>query len=151
MLHFEKPGHVSMEVTVLARHVQRGRPDQRKRKISFAVILEQGRRMGGLTYARPVGIIGFDPEGGCVAVEYDRQLCPQAAMRSWCSERWSHHAHQRALLKCGARWRSWPERCPIRATPWGGSASADQRGVLAGRSLGASVSGPVRGFGTAHA
>ena len=76
VLRFEKPGHVSKEVTVDTRHVLRGGPDQRKRKISFAVILELERRMGGLTYAGPVGIIGFDPEGGCVAVAHDRTLVP---------------------------------------------------------------------------
>jgi hypothetical protein len=45
VLRFEKPGHVFMEVTVLARHVQRGGPDQRKRNISFSVILQLGAGM----------------------------------------------------------------------------------------------------------
>ena len=76
MLRFEKPGHVSKEVKVDTRHVLRGGPDQRKRKISFAVILELECRMGGPTDARPVANIGFAPEGGCVAVEHDRQLVP---------------------------------------------------------------------------
>jgi|LakMenEpi03Aug12_release.lakeMendotaPanAssembly.Ray.scaffolds.fasta_scaffold499596_1 hypothetical protein len=76
VLRFEKPGYVSKEVTVDTRHVHRGGSDQRKRKISFAVILEAERRMGGLTYAGPVGVIGFDPAGGYVAVTHDRQLVP---------------------------------------------------------------------------
>ena len=76
VLRFEKPGHIAKEVTVDTHHMQAGGPTQRTRKLSFAVILELERRMGGLTYAGPVGNIGFEEGGGCVAVAHDRSLVP---------------------------------------------------------------------------
>lgn len=76
VLRFEKPGHVPKEVTVNTHYLQYGGPRQRTRKVSFAVILELERRMAGLTYAGPVGSIGFEEGGGCLAVAHERSLVP---------------------------------------------------------------------------
>lgn len=75
-LRFEKPGHLSKEVLVDTRHVQDGSFDQRTRRLRFAVILQQERHMGNWTYNGPVGSIGFEQGGGCVAVQHDRSLVP---------------------------------------------------------------------------
>lgn len=74
VLRFEKPGHLPKEVTVDTRHSRDGEAGRKIRHVKFAVILELERLMGGLTYAGPVGSIGFDPDGGCLAVEHDREL-----------------------------------------------------------------------------
>lgn len=74
-LRFEKPGHVTKEVTVDTRNVQDGSfTTQKKRQVKLAVIMEQVRFMAGLTYAGPVGNIGFEQGGGCVAVAHTRAL-----------------------------------------------------------------------------
>jgi hypothetical protein len=73
-LRFEKPGHLSKEVLVDTRHAQDGDQGQRVRRVKFAVIMELERRMAGLTYPGPVGSIGFDQGGGCLAVAHDRRL-----------------------------------------------------------------------------
>ena len=39
-----------------------------------AVVLELERHMAGYTYAGPVGSLGFDAQGGCLAVSHDRKL-----------------------------------------------------------------------------
>ncbi len=76
-LRFEKPGHVTKEVTVDTRNLQDGSFDsQRRRQVKLAVILEQERFMAGLAYTGPVGNIGFEPGGGCVAVEHTRHVAP---------------------------------------------------------------------------
>lgn len=76
-LRFEKPGHVTKEVTVDTRNVQDGEfTGQRRRHVKLAVIMEQERFMGGLAYASPVGTIGFEPGGGCLAVEHTRRTEP---------------------------------------------------------------------------
>ncbi|MBX2973170.1 MAG: hypothetical protein KF797_08705 [Flavobacteriales bacterium] len=76
-LRFEKPGHVTKEVTVDTRNVQDGSFNgQRRRHVKLAVIMEQERFMAGLTYAGPVGSIGFDQGGGCVAVAHTRTMVP---------------------------------------------------------------------------
>ncbi len=76
-LRFEKPGHVAKEITVDTRNLQDGGFDgQRKRQVKMAVIMEQERYMGGLTFAGPVGRIGFEQGGGCVAVEHTRTTEP---------------------------------------------------------------------------
>jgi len=76
-LRFEKPGHVTKEVTVDTRHVQDGDfGGQRRRQVKLAVIMEQERFMAGLTYAGPVGNLGFEPGGGCVAVAHTRSVVP---------------------------------------------------------------------------
>ncbi len=76
LLRFEKEGHLSKEVKVDTRHAQDGEVGQHTRHVKFAVIMELERRMGGLTYAGPVGSLGFDDGGGCLAVAHDRQLVP---------------------------------------------------------------------------
>ena len=76
LLRFQKPGHLSKEVVVDTRHARTGEPGRKTRHVKFAVIMELERWMGGLAYSGPVGSIGFDPEGGCVAVEHDRKLEP---------------------------------------------------------------------------
>ena len=76
-LRFEKPGHLSKEVKVDTRNVRDGGFGQhKKRKVSFAVIMQLERRMGGLTYPGPVGSLGFEQGGGCLAVTHDRTLIP---------------------------------------------------------------------------
>lgn len=75
-LRFEKPGHLPKEVVVDTHHVNDGGFDGRTRHVKFAVILELERRMGGLTYPGPVGSVGFDEGGGCMAVAHDRTLVP---------------------------------------------------------------------------
>jgi hypothetical protein len=77
ILRFEKPGHVTKEVTVDTRHVQDGAfTEAKKRHVKFAVIMEQVRFMAGLTYAGPVGDIGFEDGGGCIAVAHTRSVEP---------------------------------------------------------------------------
>lgn len=77
LLRFEKPGHVPKEVTVDTRNVQDGGfSKQQRRHVKLAVIMEQERFMGGLAFAGPVGRIGFEPGGGCVAVEHTRRTEP---------------------------------------------------------------------------
>ncbi len=76
ILRFEKPGHLPKEVVVDTHHVNDGVFDGRTRHVKFAVILELARRMGGLTYPGPVGSLGFDKDGGCLAVAHDRSLVP---------------------------------------------------------------------------
>jgi hypothetical protein len=73
-LRFEKPGHLPKEVLVDTHHATDGEPGQRVRRVKFAVIMELERRMAGLTYPGPVGSIGFDQGGGCLAVAHDRSL-----------------------------------------------------------------------------
>jgi hypothetical protein len=74
-LRFEKPGHVTKEVTVDTRNVQDGAfTTQKKRHLKFAVIMELERFMAGLTYAGPVGNLGFEQGGGCVAVAHTREM-----------------------------------------------------------------------------
>ncbi len=76
ILRFEKPGHLSKEVVVDTRHVRDGSFDQRVRRLKFAVIMQLERHMGNWTYNGPVGSIGFEQGGGCVAVQHDRSLVP---------------------------------------------------------------------------
>ncbi len=76
VLRFEKEGHLSKEVVVHTRHVNEGDAGQHTRHVRFAVIMELERRMGDLTYAGPVGSIGFDAGGGCLAVAHDRKMVP---------------------------------------------------------------------------
>jgi hypothetical protein len=76
VLRFEKPGHLPKEVLVDTRNAQDGAFDDRSRRVKFAVILELERRMAGLTYPGPVGSIGFDNGGGCMAVKHDRTVVP---------------------------------------------------------------------------
>jgi hypothetical protein len=75
-LRFEKPGHLPKEVVVDTRHARDGSAGQRTRRVNFAVIMELERRMGGLTYAGPVGSLSFDEGGGCLAVSHDPKRVP---------------------------------------------------------------------------
>lgn len=76
-LRFEKPEHLTKEVVVDTRNIRDGGFSEKKhRKVSFAVIMQLERRMGGLTYPGPVGSIGFEQGGGCLAVEHNKTLVP---------------------------------------------------------------------------
>ena len=75
-LRFEKPGHLSKEVMVDTRHSQNGTFNQRTRRLKFAVVMQLERFMTGWTYTGPVGSIGFESGGGCLAVAHDRSLVP---------------------------------------------------------------------------
>lgn len=74
-LRFEKPGHLSKEVLVDTRNSQDGDFTQRTRRLKFAVVMQLERRMGNWNYNGPVGAIGFE-DGGCLAVQHDRELVP---------------------------------------------------------------------------
>lgn len=74
VLHFEHPGHLSKEVLVDTRHARDGYVGRDVRHVRFAVILEESRLMAGMDYAGPVGSVGFDKEGGCLAVQHTRAL-----------------------------------------------------------------------------
>ncbi|WKZ67705.1 MAG: hypothetical protein QY325_07185 [Flavobacteriales bacterium] len=76
VLRFEKPGHLAKEVVVDTRHAGQGPAGRRKRHVKFAVVLELERHMAGFTYHSPVGSIGFDQEGGCLAVTRHRDKVP---------------------------------------------------------------------------
>jgi hypothetical protein len=75
-LRFEKPGHLSKEVLVDTRHSQDGPFNQRTRRLKFAVVMQLERYMAGWAYTGPVGSIGFETGGGCLAVAHDRGLVP---------------------------------------------------------------------------
>ncbi len=76
LLRFEKPGHLTKEVLVDTRHAGDGTFGQKTRRVKFAVVMELERHMAGLTYNGPVGSIGFDHGGGCLAVSHDRNMVP---------------------------------------------------------------------------
>lgn len=76
VLRFEKPGHLAKEVVVDTRHASSGQPGKHKRHVRFAVIMELERHMAGFTYHSPVGSIGFDEGGGCLAVVHHREKVP---------------------------------------------------------------------------
>ena len=76
VLRFSKPGHLTKEVVVDTHHVVDGGFDGKKRHVSFAVIMQQERHMAGFTYPGPVGSLGFDQGGGCLAVAHDRRVVP---------------------------------------------------------------------------
>ena len=81
VLRFEHPGHLSKEVLVDTRHAQVGSPAA-ARHVSFAVILEESRLMGGQVYAGPVANFGFDKDGGCVDVKHTRSLVVGCAVNA---------------------------------------------------------------------
>ena len=82
LLRFEKPGHVAKEVVVDTRHATGVAGFGKQRKVSFGVVLDLERHMGGLTYAGPVGSMTFDAQGGCLAVDHHRQLVPAKDRRT---------------------------------------------------------------------
>lgn len=73
VLRFEKPEHLAKEVVVNTAHARAGGFRNQRRHVRFAVILELERHMAGFTYHSPVGTIGFDREGGCLAVTHKRE------------------------------------------------------------------------------
>jgi len=74
-LRFEKADHLPKEVVVDTHYVSDG-GQRSSRKVRFAVIMQLERRMAGLTYPGPVGSIGFEQGGGCLAVTHDERLVP---------------------------------------------------------------------------
>ncbi|MBK9149224.1 MAG: hypothetical protein IPM12_15570 [Flavobacteriales bacterium] len=76
LLRFEKPEHLTKEVVVNTAHSAMGQAGRNKRHVRFAVILELERHMAGFSYHSPVGNIGFDPDGGCLAVTHRREKIP---------------------------------------------------------------------------
>jgi len=76
LLRFEMPGHLTKEVVVDTHFATLGEPGQRVRRVRFAVVMELERHMAGFRYQGPVGSIGFDQGGGCLAIARDRKLVP---------------------------------------------------------------------------
>lgn len=76
VLRFEKPGHLPKEVVVNTAHAHEGAFGKQRRHVKFAVILELERHMAGFTYHSPVGTIGFEQGGGCLAVAHKREKVP---------------------------------------------------------------------------
>jgi len=76
LLRFEKPEHLPKEVVVNTAHSAIGQAGRHKRHVKFAVILELERHMAGFGYHSPVGTIGFDKDGGCLAVTHRREKIP---------------------------------------------------------------------------
>ena len=74
VLRFEHPGHLPKEVLVDTHHARAGMFREQTRHVRFAVIMELKQNMAGFTYVGPVGNIGFDKDGGCVAVDHTRKL-----------------------------------------------------------------------------
>lgn len=68
VLRFDHPGHVTKEVVIDTRYAKVGDLGKHLRHVKFAVILEKDYFHDGLTYAGPVGNIGFDAQGGCLAI-----------------------------------------------------------------------------------
>lgn len=73
VLRFEKPEHLAKEVVINTANARTGEPGRHKRHVKFAVILELERHMAGFSYHSPVGTIGFDEDGGCLAVTHKRE------------------------------------------------------------------------------
>lgn len=76
VLRFEKPEHLAKEVVINTSNAGTGEPGRHKRHVKFAVILELERHMAGFGYHSPVGTIGFDKDGGCLAVTHKREKIP---------------------------------------------------------------------------
>ncbi len=76
VLRFEKPDHLPKEVVVNTAHAREGAFGKNRRHVKFAVIMELERHMAGFTYHSPVGTIGFEKDGGCLAVTHKREKIP---------------------------------------------------------------------------
>ena len=76
VLRFEKPQHLPKEVVVNTTNARAGPAGRHKRHVKFAVILELERHMAGYSYHSPVGTIGFEKDGGCLAVTHKRDKIP---------------------------------------------------------------------------
>jgi hypothetical protein len=74
VLRFENPGHLSKEVVIDTRYADQGEVGKHLRHVRFAVVLELERRMAGFTYAGSIGNIGFDKDGGCLAIAHTNRL-----------------------------------------------------------------------------
>jgi hypothetical protein len=81
VIRFEKPGHLAKEVVLDTHHAQDGAFARRKRHLRFAVVLELERHMAGWTYHSPVGTMGFDAGGGCLAVTHHRDKVPPSRFK----------------------------------------------------------------------
>lgn len=81
ILRFQKEGHLTKEILVDTRHARDGEPGQRDRRVKFAVIMQKESHMAGYTYPGPVGAIGFESGGGCLAIAHDRALVPAPKQR----------------------------------------------------------------------
>lgn len=76
LIRVEHPGHLPKEVVVDTHHARAGEAGRNKRHITFAVVLDPERHMGGQEYAGPVAGIGFDQHGGCVAISHTKKVVP---------------------------------------------------------------------------
>lgn len=76
VLRFEKPDHLPKEVVVNTAHARNGAIGKHRRHVKFAVVLELQRHMAGFSYHSPVGTIGFEKDGGCLAVTHKRDKIP---------------------------------------------------------------------------
>lgn len=76
VLRFEKPQHLPKEVVVNTTNARDGSAGRHKRHVKFAVILELERHMAGYSYHSPVGTIGYEKDGGCLAVTHKRDKIP---------------------------------------------------------------------------
>jgi hypothetical protein len=79
-LRFERNGYQTKEVLVDTRGAVAG--THTEHAISFAVVLDPVRTMGGQTFAGPVATISVAPGGGGLAVVHTRRLVPARHQRT---------------------------------------------------------------------
>lgn len=79
-VRFERDGYQTKEVLVDTRGAVAG--THMEHAISFAVVLDPVRTMGGQTYAGPVATIAVEPGGGSLAVVHSRRLVPTRHQRT---------------------------------------------------------------------
>jgi hypothetical protein len=79
-VRFERDGYQTKEVLVDTRGAVAG--THMEHAISFAVVLDPVRTMGGQTYAGPVATISVEPGGGSLAVVHSRRLVPTRHQRT---------------------------------------------------------------------
>jgi hypothetical protein len=79
-VRFERSGYQTKEVLVDTRGAVAG--THTEHAISFAVVLDPVRTMGGQTYAGPVATISVEPGGGSLAVVHSRRLVPARHQRT---------------------------------------------------------------------
>lgn len=75
-LRFEHPAHLPKEVLVDTHHARTGEAGRSKRRISFAVVLDPERHMGGQVYAGPVASFAFDATDGELLVTHSKLVVP---------------------------------------------------------------------------
>ncbi|HEY0978226.1 MAG TPA: hypothetical protein VGE21_12215 [Flavobacteriales bacterium] len=76
VVRFAHPGHLTKELTVDTHNSRTGTPGKHKRKLQFAVILQDAEVMSGFDYDGPVGNISFDAQGGCTVIDHTLKLRP---------------------------------------------------------------------------